>query len=773
MKNLKYLLFLSTIAAYQQVFSQQNFWRNTSSREIINKENVVQRTHIPTKSVKLDLAYDNFVNYLSSTNASEIKLKFPNAKGELNTYSIVENSSLSPELQKKYNEIKSYIGYNINNPSERINFSFSPQFGLYGTISDGEQTTLIDSYTKNKSSYIIYNKSDLVNTTDFKCGVEPSESGLGIDNLNFGHVKSSKTNANDGKLRKFRLAISTSTEYSNYIIQQANLTTATTAEKKAAILAAVNISITRLNGILKNDVGIVLELISNTDQLFFIDSDTFQDPNINSDAAASFNLDENIKVTNNVIGATNYDIGHLFFKVNNSGDSNGLAWAPAVCYDQYKAGGVTGTVSPIGDAFDIDYTAHEIGHQLGANHTHNNNCNREIGVSVEPGSGSTIMAYTGICPANVQKNSDAYFHTKSIEEINRNLNNILCGQSISTSNNNPIIAAGLKTSYTIPTSTAFALEANATDANNDQLTYTWEQMNPEVSETSDLKLPPISSNLQGPNFRSFSPQKVGVRYFPRLEKIMVNQLVFDRNPYNSNSSQYEQNNWEVIPSVARTMNFSVTVRDNNTQTGLTARQNVAVNFVNTGSAFSVTSQTMNEIWKQNNSTTITWNVAGTTANNINTQNVKILLSTDGGLTFDKTLVASTPNNGTYTFNVPAGLGVTDKARIMIKAIDNVFLAVNSSNFSIESSLSTDDIEQKEAFIVSPNPSKGIITIDLDKIPTNAKVTIADMTGRNVYNNTLNSTKSQQINLSHLTNGVYVISVDTNGQNFTKKLIIKK
>ena len=182
---------------------------------------------------------------------------------------------------------------------------------------------------------------------------------------------------------------------------------------------------------------------------------------------------------------------------------------------------------------------------------------------------------------------------------------------------------------------------------------------------------------------------------------------------------------------------------------------------------------MNEIWKQNNSTTITWNVAGTTANNINTQNVKILLSTDGGLTFDKTLVASTPNNGTYTFNVPAGLGVTDKARIMIKAIDNVFLAVNSSNFSIESSLSTDDIEQKEAFIVSPNPSKGIITIDLDKIPTNAKVTIADMTGRNVYNNTLNSTKSQQINLSHLTNGVYVISVDTNGQNFTKKLIIKK
>ena len=151
--------------------------------------------------------YDNFVNYLTNTSQknSETLIKFPNNKGEFSNYRIVENSSLSPELQQKYPSIKSYVGYNVDHPSEIINFSFSPQFGLYGSITSEEKTTLIDPYQKDKLSYIIYDKNDLVKSKDYTCLLDVTESGLGVDNLKLDHVKSARNQANDGKLLKFRL----------------------------------------------------------------------------------------------------------------------------------------------------------------------------------------------------------------------------------------------------------------------------------------------------------------------------------------------------------------------------------------------------------------------------------------------------------------------------------------------------------------------------------------------------------------------------------------
>ncbi|MDM1297762.1 T9SS type A sorting domain-containing protein [Empedobacter falsenii] len=763
----KYLLIC--LAFNTNLFAQQNFWKTTSAKGSISKEELNTRAHTPTKSAKLDLAYDDLVSYLSNTNQQSFLLKFPTENGKFNTYRISETSNLSPELQAKYPDIKSFSGYNTNDLMEKINFSLSPQFGLYGLVSNANKTVLIDAYTKNKASYIVYDKNDLVNTSSFQCGTEPTENAHGIDNLNFENIKkSSRTATQNGSLRKFRLAITTTTEYSDFVINQANISTGTEAQKKAAILAAVNLSLTRINGVLKNDVGVFLELIPNTDQLFFIDSDSFQDPNINSNSAANYNLSENIKVTNNVIGASNYDIGHLFFKVTNNNYSNGLANTPAVCLDNYKAGGVTGTVTPIGDAFDIDYTAHEIGHQLGAYHTQNNNCNRTLSSSVEPGSGSTIMAYTGICSPNVQNQSNAYFHTKSLEEMTSTLNYVSCGQFVTTANTAPTITSTLKTEYNVPISTAFALETAATDSNNDQLTYSWEQMNPEVSNYT----PPISSNTQGPNFRSFSPQKVGIRYFPRLEKIISNELVFQTNPYLSSVSDYAKNNWEVIPSTPRTMNFSVTVRDNNSEVGLTTRQNVKLNFLNFG-PFKVTSQTTTDYWTQNYPATITWDVAGTDANGIDTENVKILLSVDGGKTFDYVLAESVPNNGKYDFTVPSNVTLTKEARIMIKAIDNVFLAVSAANFEISDKLATSEINSKDLATISPNPSNGIINLDFTKSFTSGKITVTDLAGRTVYSNTLNSSKSQQVNLSNLSNGVYIVSIEAGNEQFAKKVIIKK
>lgn len=763
----KSILLALLLSGSQFALAQQNFWR-TVNQKTIQTEIKVERAHTPTSSIKMSLNYDDLVNYLTNVSGknTQIILKFPDTNNVLNDYIIEESSNFHPDLQAKYQTIRSYTGYNIANPSERINFSISPQFGLYGMISGTNGTILIDTYTKDKSTYLIYDKSNLVRKqNDFTCGVEEGEEGLGIDNLNLSDSVQQvqiQSKVNDSKLRTFRLAITTTTEYSNYIIQQANITNGTESEKLAAILAAVNLSMTRINGILRNDVGAFFQLISDTDKLFFITTDTF-DAN-----DAEQMIEENTIVVNNIIGSANYDIGHLFFKVNSASASNGLAYTPSVCINSVKAGGVTGTVVPVGDPFDIDFTAHEMGHQLGARHTQNNACNRDTTASAEPGSGSTIMAYTGICTPNVQKNSDPYYMSISIAQMNNILKNVSCGTITTTSNSAPTITIE-KSLYTIPHSTPFILDAKGDDIDGDDLTYNWEQTDKTVGE----KMPPVSGNKLGPMFRSWPSKKESYRYFPRLEKILENKIVFVTNSYSGSTNQLPNNNWEVVPSVARYLNFSVVVRDNNSSVGQTASSNIRLSISEAAGPFKVSSQDTGDYWAYNQPASITWDVAGTDANGIDTQNVKILLSVDGGKNFDYILAETAPNNGKYDFTVPSDIKLTKEARIMIKAIDNVFLAVNAANFEISDKLAISDITTKDLASISPNPSNGMINLDFSKSFTTGKITVTDLAGRTVYSNNLNSSKSQQVNLTSLTNGVYIISIETGNEQFTKKIIIKK
>ena len=172
------------------------------------------------------------------------------------------------------------------------------------------------------------------------------------------------------------------------------------------------------------------------------------------------------------------------------------------------------------DFFDIDYVPHEIGHQMGANHTFAFNT-EGTGVNSEPGSGTTIMGYAGITGANdVQDHSDAYFHYHSINQILTNVasapNN--CATTTVITNNPPVANAGLD--YTIPNGTAFVLKGAATDADSgDVLTYTWEQI--DSGSTTSTSFGPAHT---GPVWRSRPPSTNPDRYMPIIERVIAGEL---------------------------------------------------------------------------------------------------------------------------------------------------------------------------------------------------------------------------------------------------------
>ena len=379
--------------------------------------------------------------------------------------------------------------------------------------------------------------------------------------------------------------------------------------------------------------------------------------------SACTQLSQNQTNMTNVIGSANYDVGHVF-----SVGSGGCAGLGVICDNASKARGATGLNPPTGDAFYIDYVAHEIGHQFGGDHTFNGtagscNGNRVSTSAYEPGSGSTIQAYAGICGAqNLQSNSDAYFHARSLLQMSNELLSTSCAQFITLNNQAPV--AGSPPNYTIPISTPFVLTALATDPDGDPLSYCWEQYDLEGTSTE----PPAANDTDGPLFRSLTPTVSPSRYFPKITDII------------NNSSTP----WEVLPSVSRTMTFRMTVRDYHNLAGCTDEDDVVVTSSSTSGPFVVTSQGVATTWMEGSSQTITWNVANTTASPVSCTNVDIYLSVDGGFTYPVALSLNEPNDGSATISVPPG--TTTQGRVMVRGSNNIFFDINNANITIEAGL---------------------------------------------------------------------------------------
>lgn len=639
---------LSLIGILLYTFSlnaQSNLWQSIQDKNIPQKG---ERAIIPTQysSFQLDLSQlENLLNeaplrFSDQYKQNAVILPIPINERYIADFKIVEAPIMAPDLAAKYPKIKTYTGYQIDNPQVKVRLDYTLQ-GFHAMIYHPQGSIYIDPYSLNDTEhYMLYKKEDYTLESDWQCMAAVEE------HISEKNSPSDKSLAGDCELLSYEIAIAATGEYTQY------------HGGTSQALSAINTILNRVTGIYERDFGITFELIADNDEIIFSNPNT--DPYNNNDLVGM--MQENQSTIQSIIGSSNYDIGHVF-----TTGEGGIANFGSVCSNANKARGVTGLPNPIGDVFAVDFVAHEIGHQFGANHTFNTSAgscgggNRNNATAMEPGSGSTIMGYAGLCnPDNVQPNSDDYFHAISLEEVADFLagpgDN--CADIISTNNTSPNANAGLN--YSIPHSTPFTLVGTASDADGDPLTYCWEQMDNDISPQ-----PPIAGSDEGPNFRSLDPTTSPERTIPSVGYIATNL----------------SNTWEVLTNQGRTFNFRFTVRDNNEAFGCTDEDDMIVTTHSSIGPFLVTSPNTNELWQVGSTQTITWDVANTTNSPVNCDEVDILMSLDGGFTFPITLAEGTTNDGSKTITVPDE--IDNQVRIKVACSNNIFFDISNVNLRIE------------------------------------------------------------------------------------------
>jgi subtilisin-like proprotein convertase family protein len=592
--------------------------------------------------------------------AAGVQISIPTLDGSLQRYRVFEASNFAPELQAQYPDIRSYAGQGIDDPTAHLRLSISPQLGIQTMVIKADsKAEFIEPYTSDASVYAVFQSGDKRDKGKLPWSCATAED---VSLLNASQRVANTTARSSGlEFKTFRLALSCTGEYGAYF------------NGATGALAAMNNTMTRVNGIFEIDLALNLIIIANTTSVIYTNPNS--DPY--SNASSMDNWNRQLQNTlSSVIGEENYDIGHLFGRTGGGGNAGCIG---CICEDGSKGSGITSPSNgvPAGDTFDVDFVAHEMGHQLGGNHSFSYGW-EGTSAQTEPGSGSTIMGYAGVSQGyDIQQHSDAYFTYSNIRQIESNLLGKSCGETHAMTNTDFVVNAG--SNYSIPKGTAFVLSGVGMENNASSITYTWEENDVSNQNSSGNNSFPSLTKTTGANFRSIVPSASTVRYFPALSTVVGGEL---------------SSTWESVSNVTRSMRFTLTGKDNVAGAsndligGLTKTDETIISVRSGAGPFVVTSQADSGIlWDNNSQQTITWDVAGTTTNGVNCSQVDIFLSTDGGLSFSTVLASATANDGTETITVPAGVSGRD-CRIMVKAANNVFYALNSQSFIVGYSLVT-------------------------------------------------------------------------------------
>ncbi len=530
------------------------------------------------------------------------RVAVPRPEGGFTTFVVTPAPVLAPKDARRHPELRTFTGTAVGDPATTAALDLTPQ-GFHATVRGPGGSWSVDPYTD--SAYAAYPAGALPRGRGFEEEGMAPPSPLAPDGQ-------ARAGAAAVALRTFRLALVSDRSYA---------ATTAAAPTDDTVLAAKATLVNRVDFVYGQDLGIRLVLDASPElSLNTQDEETaagFSQAALAKCGSGSANptLDQSTDVIDGLIGSAAYDVGHVVLAKGRGG----LADVAVVGDADDKGRGCTALTTPVGDQFAIDYLAHELGHQFGGQHTFNGtlaNCggNRVGSSAVEPGSGSSIMAYAGICGADdLQANSDPYFSQRSIGQIRDFAASIpAVGTTTPTADASPVVEA--PADATIPPRTPFRLTATGSDPDGDEVTYSWEEN--DTGASAALLAPAAAT---GPLFRVFSAAATELggqspapgqnlvttdptRTFPDLEQIVAGRT----NAATDCATGDGVCASEKLPTVGRRLSFRVTARDGR---GGIAQDDVGLTVAG-DTPLTVTSQPEDAVAAGASVATVTWTPVG-------------------------------------------------------------------------------------------------------------------------------------------------------------------